>query len=59
MTVLTLAFGGLVLSILMTPTNILHPQIQQQAIAQTMNNNTVRVDAGGGNARRKSPRYDK
>jgi plastocyanin len=49
-TVLMLAVGGLVLSISMTTTTTIYPQVKQLALAQTTSNDTIRIDAGGGNA---------
>jgi plastocyanin len=50
-TVLMLIVGGLVLSIPTTTTTTTVPTGgEQSVIAQTANNDTVRVDAGGGNA---------
>ena len=50
-TVLMLTAGGLVLSIPTTTTTITVPAGGEQSVmAQTTNNDTVRVDAGGGNA---------
>jgi plastocyanin len=50
-TVLMLTAGGLVLSIPTTTTTITVPAGGEQSVmAQTTNNDTIRVDAGGGNA---------
>jgi plastocyanin len=50
-TVLTLSTGGLVLSIPSTTTpTTLFTGAEQSVMAQTTNNDTVGVDAGGGNA---------
>ena len=49
-TVLMLTAGGLVLSIPTTTTITVPAGGEQSVMAQTTNNDTIRVDAGGGNA---------